>query len=105
VSPKVNAEIFRILLSNDAIDGLISIIVGSKPREYAQEVVNAHLNVARQHGKPVMVSWTADKAAEDLMLSLEENDVPVYETPERAVKCLAALAKYSEFLKKNEGKE
>ncbi len=100
VSPKTNAEIFKILLSDKNIDGIISIIVGSKPREYAEEVVNAHINLAKSYNKPVIVSWTADKSAEDLMLKLEENEVPVYETPERAVKCMGALKRYSEFLEK-----
>lgn len=100
VSPKTNAEIFKILLSDENIDGIISIIVGSKPREYAEEVVNAHISMAKSYNKPVIVSWTADKSAEDLMLKLEENEVPVYETPERAVKCMGALKRYSEFLEK-----
>jgi acyl-CoA synthetase (NDP forming) len=56
--------------------------------------------MAKSYNKPVIVSWTADKSAEDLMQKLEENEVPVYETPERAVKCMSALRRYSEFLEK-----
>jgi len=101
VSPRVNGEIFKILLSRDTIDGAISIMVGSKPREYAEEVVNAHMCVAEKYHKPVMFSWTAEKSAEDLIIKLEENGVPVYETPERAVRSMGALNRYAEFLKKH----
>jgi acyl-CoA synthetase (NDP forming) len=101
VSPRVNGEIFKILLSNKGIDGAISILVGSKPREYAEEFVNAHIGVAQTYNKPLVLSWTVDKSAEDLVMKLEESSVPVYETPERAVKSMAALRKYGEFLEKH----
>jgi len=101
VSPKINAEIFKILLSHKSIDGIISIINGSKPREYAEEVVRAHVNMAKSYNKPIVLAWTADKSAEDLIIKLEENGVPVYETPERAVKSMNALRRYAEFLKRH----
>lgn len=101
VSPRVNGQIFKILLSNKGIDGAISILVGSKPREYAEEFVNAHIGVAQTYNKPLVLSWTVDKSAEDLVVKLEESSVPVYETPERAVKSMAALRKYGEFLEKH----
>lgn len=101
VSPKINGEIFNILLSDRRIDGAISILVGSKPREYAEEVINAHAGVAQRYNKPIVLSWTTDKSAEDLVISLEEKGVPVYETPERAVKSMAALWRYKAFLEKH----
>jgi acyl-CoA synthetase (NDP forming) len=101
VSPRINGEIFNILLSDRRIDGAISILVGSKPREYAEEVINAHAGVAQRYNKPVVLSWTTDKSAEDLVISLEEKGVPVYETPERAVKSMAALWRYKAFLEKH----
>lgn len=100
VGPRVNGEIFKILLGNRGIDGVISILVGSKPREYAEEAVSAHVGVAEKYGKPLLLSWTVDKSAEDLVMKLEENGVPVYETPERAVKSMAALRKYELFREK-----
>lgn len=98
VDPKANGEIFKILLENRNIHGIISIIVGSKPREYADAVVNAHVGTAKKYGKPLLLSWTADKTAEDLIIGLEENDVPVYETPERAARTMGALRRYAEFI-------
>jgi acetyl coenzyme A synthetase (ADP forming)-like protein len=99
VSPTISGEILRILLNQKSVDGAISIIVGSKPRKYAEEVVNAHSTVAKTCGKPLLLSWTADKSAEDLVTGLEENGVPVYETPERAVESMGALKRYAEFLR------
>ena len=101
VSPRINGEIFKILLSNKSIDGAISILVGSKPREYAEEVVNAHVSVAQTYKKPLVLSWTADKSAEDLVTKLEEKGVPVYETPERAVRSMSALQRYATFVANN----
>ena len=101
VSPKVNREILRIMLSKETIHGAISIIVGSKPRQYAEEVVSAHVNLAKEFTKPILLSWTADKSAEDLIVKLEENNVPVYETPERTVKSMAALRRYAAHLEKH----
>lgn len=99
VSPTISGEILRILLNQKSVDGAISIIVGSKPRKYAEEVVKAHSTVAKTSGKPLLLSWTADKSAEDLVTGLEESGVPVYETPERAVESMGALRKYAEFLR------
>jgi len=101
VSPRVNGEIFKILLSNKGVDGVISILVGSKPREYAEEFVNAHMGVAQTYNKPLVLSWTVDKSAEDLVVKLEESSVPVYETPERAVKSMSALERYATFIANN----
>ncbi|MEM2466694.1 MAG: CoA-binding protein [Candidatus Bathyarchaeia archaeon] len=101
VSPKVNGKILKIVLSLKKVHGAISIIVGSKPRQYAEEVVSAHLNLSKEYNKPVLLSWTADKSAEDLIIKLEQNGVPVYETPERAVRSMAALRKYATFLEKH----
>ncbi len=100
VSPKVHGEILKIMLAYEKVDGVISIIVGSKPRQYAEDVVSAHIGLIKEFNKPLLLSWTADKSAEDLILKLEENYIPVYETPERAVKSMAALRKYSLFLEK-----
>lgn len=99
VSPTISGEILRILLSQKSVDGAISIIVGSKPRKYAEEVVSAHSTVTKTCGKPLLLSWTADKSAEDLVMGLEESGVPVYETPERAVESMGALRRYAEFLR------
>jgi acetyl coenzyme A synthetase (ADP forming)-like protein len=99
VSPAISEEILRILLNQKSVDGAISIIVGSKPRKYAEEVVSAHSSVTRTCGKPLLLSWTADKSAEDLVIGLEEDSVPVYETPERAVESMGALRRYAEFLR------
>jgi len=98
VSPRTSAEILRILLEQEGVDGAISIIVGSKPKEYAEEVVSAHTTVSKTSSKPLLVSWTTDKSAEDLVLELEKEGVPVYETPERAVESMGALKRYAEFL-------
>jgi len=99
VSPRTNGEILKILLDEKAVDGAISIIVGSKPRKYAEEVVSAHESAAVLAKKPLLVSWTADKSAQDLVIGLEEKGVPVYETPEGAVESMGALRTYAEFLR------
>ncbi len=55
------------MLSFENVHGAISIVVGSKPRQYAEEVVSAHLNLAKEFNKHVMLSWTTDRSAEDLI--------------------------------------
>jgi acetyl-CoA synthetase (ADP-forming) len=100
ISPRTHGDILRTMLSKENVDGAISIVVGSRPREYAEEVVNAHIGIADKFNKPVLLSWTADKSAEDLVTKLEENGVPVYETPERTVKSMGALRRYAGFLEK-----
>jgi len=100
VSPKVNREILITLLKKEEVHGAISIIVGSEPRRYAEEVADAHVGFTKTFNKPVLLSWIADKSAEDLIIKLETNGVPVYETPERAVKSMSALRRYSEFRNK-----
>lgn len=100
VSPRVHGEILKIMLSLEKVHGAISIIVGSKPRQYAEEIVSAHLDLSKEFNKPVVLSWTADKSAEDLIVKLEENGIPIYDTPERAVRSMAALRRYAAFIEK-----
>ena len=101
VSPKVHGDVLKILLSSKGIDGAISVVIGSRPRAFAQAVINAHTGLPVRYNKPVLLCWIADKSAEDMLKELEEKGVPVYETPERAVKSMGALKKYEGFLKKH----
>ncbi len=82
----------EILVKDENVDGIIVIAllqtVSLKP-----EVYDAVVRVKQKTKKPIIVSSTGGEYTEKFKPRLERNKIPVYLTPERAVRAMKALVK------------
>ncbi len=96
-------EMFRavtdIMLSDPGINALLVIYVHAElvdPRLPAEAVINA----SEGCDKPVITSWIGGKGIGTAVKMLEENRIPNYPLPERAVVALNNLVRYKRILQK-----
>jgi len=104
ISPTIWGRVLETLLEEEDVYGVIANIVGySRPIEIAEEVVKAFMATVKKFSKPVLFSWTGEKAIDPLIGTLEENRIPVYPNSERAVRAMAALLEYESLVKQHSG--
>ncbi|AFH42413.1 acetate--CoA ligase family protein [Fervidicoccus fontis] len=96
------SKTFKVLEEHNVVDGYVVIIEGSFPRETVEAITDAIINeIVPITKKPIVVNWYAAKSIiEDLAKKIENEKVPVYPTPERAIHGLQALINYSLARKK-----
>ncbi|MGB9830732.1 MAG: hypothetical protein ACPLSP_01520, partial [Fervidicoccus fontis] len=96
------SKTFKVLEEYNVVDGYVVIIEGSFPRETVEAITDAIINeIVPITKKPIVVNWYAAKSIiEDLAKKIENEKVPVYPTPERAIHGLQALINYSLARKK-----
>ncbi len=76
-------------------DGLVVITLFQVPT-LEENIVDVVID-AKKYGKPILCCATGGKFTQRLSERLELSGVPVYPTPERAVKAFAAISKYSKI--------
>ena len=85
-------DALNVLVKDKNVDGIIIIAllqtVSLKP-----EVYDIIVRVKQKTKKPIIVSSTGGEYTEKLKPKLEKNKIPVYLTPERAVRAMKALVK------------
>jgi len=84
---------------NKQYDGIILITLFQIPT-IEEKIVDVIIESARKYKRPVLCCAIGGRFTRRWSERLEENGMPVYPTPERAVKAFAALARYSEWLRK-----
>ncbi len=85
------------LLEDPHVDGVIAVVTPqamTHPKKTAEGVAR----VASQSKKPVLACFMGGSAMEGALEVLNEQRVPVYSYPERAVHSLARMAEYQEWL-------
>ncbi len=97
-------EALEIVLEEDSVDAVILISVPPTflpPVSIAREI----LPVIQQSNKPVLVCLMAGKWVDEARVLLEEEGVPTFDTPERAVRALVHMIDRHKFLeRKSSGK-
>jgi acetyl coenzyme A synthetase (ADP forming)-like protein len=86
-------------LRSGEYDGVIAITLFQVPT-LKEKVTDAVVDLAKKYKKPVLCCAIGSRFTKRLVEILEASGIPVYPTPERAVKAFAVLARYSEFLRK-----
>ena len=86
------------LLKEKDISGIICIALLQTPT--LEERVITAIRESKLHGKPITVCITGSEYTKRLATRLESYGVPVYSTPEKAVRSLNVLLKYNKILKK-----
>jgi acyl-CoA synthetase (NDP forming) len=96
-------------VSSDKNVGIILVIVLMQTSFIESDVVDAITESRVTYGKPTIVCTIGGDFTQILVKMLEENRIPSYSTPERAVNAINALIKYAKVLedlnKKDELKE
>jgi acetyltransferase len=66
--------------------------------DYVIEEVNQH-----KSKKPFVIASIGGEAVEEMVDKLNENQIPAYDLPEKAISSLGALYRWSNFVKRHEG--
>nr|VFJ68308.1 MAG: acetyltransferase [Candidatus Kentron sp. FM]VFJ68884.1 MAG: acetyltransferase [Candidatus Kentron sp. FM]VFK18039.1 MAG: acetyltransferase [Candidatus Kentron sp. FM] len=88
------ADALEIVLADRDVDGIVvifSIRAGIDPEIIAKAVAN----VARGTGKPVLAAWMGGSRARAGMSILQREGLPVYSSPEQAVRAFLYLVSYA----------
>jgi acetyl coenzyme A synthetase (ADP forming)-like protein len=96
-----DVERYRIALnavSSDPNVGIILVIVLLQTSYIESDVVDAISESQVTSGKPTIVCTIGGEFTQTLVKMLEEDQIPSYTTPERAVNAIKALIQYSEAL-------
>lgn len=92
-----NAERYRVVieecLGSKEYDGVIAITLFQVPT-LEEEVVNHIIKLHKRFKKPILACAAGGEFTEKLSNRLLSGGVPVYPTPERAVKAMRALVEY-----------
>jgi acetyl coenzyme A synthetase (ADP forming)-like protein len=81
----------------DHYDGVIAITLLQVPT-LKEDIVYALAAIKAKVNKPILVCASGGKFTKNLSEKLEAFGIPVYPTPERAVRAFSALVKYSRFV-------
>lgn len=96
----VNA--LQIALESPEIDNIVVLYCRTAildPRELAKGLIST-IKQYREINKPVVVGMVGGADTFEAMRLLNKNRIPAYPSPERAVSSLAAMIKYSRYLRK-----
>lgn len=100
-----DVERYRLALnavSSDPHVGIILVIVLLQTSYIESDVVDAITESQVTYGKPTIVCTIGGEFTQILVKMLEEDHIPSYTTPERAVNAINALIKYSKVLEDKE---
>lgn len=85
-------------VSSDPNVGIILVIVLLQTSFIESDVVDAITESQVTYGKPTVVCTIGGEFTQILVKMLEENRIPSYPTPERAVNAINALIQYAKAL-------
>ncbi len=90
-------EAIKICLDDPDVDGILVIFT---PQDATQpdELACAVANIANDAWKPIITSWMGGRDVEDGREIFLENNIPIYETPEEAVKTYLYMYSYERNL-------
>ncbi|MET1159771.1 MAG: CoA-binding protein [Thermoprotei archaeon] len=83
------------ILPRDDVDAVVVVALPQVPG--IKGTLVDYLVKARKYGKPLIAIVIGGPEAEKFKNRLEDNGIPVFESPERAAKALAGLYRYSVF--------
>ncbi|MDQ0340823.1 acyl-CoA synthetase (NDP forming) [Caldalkalibacillus uzonensis] len=104
-NPEYLKQGLEVLINDPNIDAMIlmlTILAGSVATHVAEDIIE----LSQLSDKPIIVAWTiAENLAKEGMNKLRKAKVPLYPSPERAVKSLQVMQQYKRFLEEWERKK
>lgn len=96
-----DADMYKTTIENAMknYDGIVVITLFQVPT--VDERLVDYVISAQRFGKPIICCAVGSDFSQRMIGKLEQNSVPVFPSPERAVRAFAALRKYSKFLEKS----
>jgi acetyltransferase len=85
------------VLCDEGVDGVVVLLTPAAMTDI-EEVARAVVEISRRFGKPVVTAFMGGEVVEPAELLLQENRVPTYPFPERAVVALGAMERYRRWL-------
>jgi len=82
------------------VDAIVIIVLFQVPLLKEEEIIEILAEYAKKSEKPIVAVAMGGKKTEYYAKMLEDNGVPVYPTPERGVRAMAGLVKYTKYLEK-----
>ena len=92
-------------VSSDPNVGIVLVIVLPQTSFIESDVVDAITESHVTYGKPTIVCTIGGEFTQMLVKMLEENRIPPYTTPERAVNAVNALVRYAKALEEKERRQ
>lgn len=95
------AERYKLVLEeclkSSEYDGVIAITLFQIPT-LQENITDDIIELSKKYRKPILCCAKGGRFTEKLTKILEANGIPVYTTPESAVKAFSAMVRYSEFM-------
>ncbi len=92
------ARVMEAVLNSGEYDGVV-VVVGFQVPTLETTLVDA-IERMKSFGKPILCFSTGSDFSRKLIKELESKGIPVYDSPERAVRAMAALVNYSKIAQK-----
>ncbi|MGD0232520.1 MAG: bifunctional acetate--CoA ligase family protein/GNAT family N-acetyltransferase [Syntrophorhabdales bacterium] len=87
----------NVCLADPQVDGILVIYTSSQTAP-PTELASAIMKIAEGAYKPVIVTWMGASSVQEGREALKENHIPVYETPEEAIKTYLYMYRYKRNL-------
>jgi len=98
------AGAFQALLKHPSVSGVVVLyceVAFLDPVELAKSLIETHKQY-NGAGKPVVVAMVGGERTREALKLLDSNGIPSYPIPERAVKSIASVYRYSQYLSRNQ---
>ncbi|HDI02478.1 MAG TPA: CoA-binding protein [Ignisphaera sp.] len=96
--------VLETILPKNIVD-IVIVIAPPHPPAISGKIVDYVENAYKEFGIPIIAVVTGGYIAEEYIKKFEDRGIPAYQTPERAAKVAAALARFGEILNKFSGKK
>ncbi len=111
-NPHMITECCKVCMEDDTVDGIYITgffggfrdIIAPHVAELEEETARELSELVRRYQKPLVINTSFAAAPYPTFDILKENGIPVFDGPERAVHCMAALMRYYEANEKRQSR-
>ncbi|MEL6925301.1 MAG: CoA-binding protein, partial [Bacteroidota bacterium] len=84
----------EVVMEGEKVDGVLAILIAQRP-QYALEVARKVVDIAKKHQKIVLACWMGEEDVAEARDLLEQNQIPHFRYPERAVDVFLKMYGYT----------